>query len=53
METWEEIALWLACQAGISTPEHRLVEVQAKQSCCRADLIVIATSGARELLQAD
>lgn len=30
METWEEIALRLADQAGITTPHHELVEVDGK-----------------------
>ena len=30
METWEEIALRLARQAGIATPEHQLVEIAGK-----------------------
>ncbi len=30
METWEEIALRLAAQAGITTPHHELVEVAGK-----------------------
>jgi serine/threonine-protein kinase HipA len=30
IETWEEIALLLARQAGIATPEHQLVEVAGK-----------------------
>jgi serine/threonine-protein kinase HipA len=30
METWEEIALRLAGQAGIATPQHELVEVAGK-----------------------
>lgn len=30
METWEEIALRLASQAGIETPQHELIEVAGK-----------------------
>jgi serine/threonine-protein kinase HipA len=30
VETWEEVALRLARQAGIATPEHRLVQVAGK-----------------------
>ena len=30
VETWEEIALWLAGQAGIATPQHKLIEVAGK-----------------------
>jgi serine/threonine-protein kinase HipA len=30
METWEEIALRLASQAGITTPQHELIEVAGK-----------------------
>ena len=30
METWEEIALRLAGQAGIATPQHELIEVAGK-----------------------
>ena len=30
METWEEIALRLAGQAGIATPDHELIEVAGK-----------------------
>jgi serine/threonine-protein kinase HipA len=31
VETWEEIALTLANQAGIQTPEHKLIEVGGKR----------------------
>ena len=31
METWEEIALRLADQAGIATPAHRLIDVAGKK----------------------
>lgn len=30
METWEEIALRLARQAGIATPDHELIDVAGK-----------------------
>src|ERR1700761_6343524 len=30
METWEEIALRLAAQAGIATPQHELIDVAGK-----------------------
>ena len=30
METWEEIALRLADQAGIATPQHELIDVAGK-----------------------
>jgi serine/threonine-protein kinase HipA len=46
METWEEIALRLAGQAGIATPQHELIDVAGKAVTRKIDRpLVISNSG--------